>query len=105
MNEIISAAIRWAVPFICGGIIAGCITYVRTVHKRSNAERDGLQCLLRAEIIRSHDKYTCQKYCPIYAQESLTRIYRAYHNLGGNDVATGLYDEVMKLPTKLLENN
>ena len=103
MSEIISAAIRWAVPFICGGVIAGCITYVRTIHKRSNAERDGLQCLLRAEIIRIYDKYMALEYCPIYVKEALRRAYVAYHNLGGNDVATGLYNEVMELPTEVLK--
>lgn len=61
---------------------------------------DGLQCLLRAEIIRAHDKYTARKYCPIYAKESLRRAYTAYHNLGGNDIATGLYNECMSLPER-----
>lgn len=59
---------------------------------------DGLQCLLRAEIIRTNEKYMFKQYCPVYAKESLKRIYKAYHALGGNDVATHLYDEIMKLP-------
>lgn len=59
---------------------------------------DGVQCLLRAEIIRCHDKYTARKYCPVYAKESLNRAYTAYHNLGGNDIATALYDDCMELP-------
>lgn len=59
---------------------------------------DGLQCLLRAEIIRSHDKYTSRRYCPIYAKENLKRAYDAYRALGGNDVATDLYHQCMALP-------
>lgn len=59
---------------------------------------DGLQCLLRAEIIRSHDKYTSRGYCPIYAKENLKRAYDAYRALGGNDVATDLYHQCMALP-------
>lgn len=62
---------------------------------------DGLQCLLRAEIIRSHEKYTSQGYCPIYAKESLRRVYTAYHNLGGNDIATALYKECLELTDSL----
>lgn len=61
---------------------------------------DGLQCLLRAEIIRANEKYTARRYCPIYAKESLKRVYNAYHELGGNDVATHLYDELMALPER-----
>ena len=62
---------------------------------------DGLQCLLRAEIIRAHEKYTAQGYCPIYAKESLRRVYTAYHNLGGNDIATALYNECLNLTDNL----
>ena len=53
---------------------------------------------LRAEIIRAHEKYSQKRFCPIYAKESLTRAYNAYHALGGNDVATDLYRQCMELP-------
>lgn len=68
--------------------------------KRSKEERvmsDGLQCLLRAEIIRSYEKYSEKGYCPLYAKEALTRAYNSYHELGGNDVATDLYDKIMDM--------
>lgn len=64
------------------------------------AIKNGLQCLLRAEIIRSYDKYTERGYCLLYAKEALTRAYKAYHALGGNDVATELYHDIMELPTE-----
>lgn len=60
----------------------------------------GLQALLRGEIIRSHDKYMEKGYCPVYAREALERAYHAYKSLGGNDVATSLYKQVMALPTE-----
>lgn len=92
--------IRWAVPFVCGGLAAWAITYIKMRKKRESALENGVQCLLRAEIIRNHDKYMARHYCPIYAKESLKRAYKAYHALGGNDVATSLYDAVMHLPTE-----
>ncbi len=60
----------------------------------------GVQALLRGEIIRCHDKYMERGYCPVYAREALERAYKAYKDLGGNDVATGLYKQVMALPTE-----
>ena len=66
---------------------------------------DGVQCLLRAEIIRSNEKYTARRYCPVYAKESLKRVYNAYHELGGNDVATHLYEECMELPERKENEN
>lgn len=64
------------------------------------AMRNGLQSLLRAEIIRSYEKYTDKGYCPIYAKEALKIEYSAYHQLGGNDVATELYRKTLKLQTE-----
>lgn len=96
---LIETIIKWAVPFVCGGIITWAVTYIKLRKKRDSALESGVQCLLRAEIIRNHDKYIDKGYCPIYAKEALKRAYAAYHVLHGNDVATGLYNEVMVLPT------
>lgn len=93
--------LKWLIPFVCGAVITGCITYIKMRRKRDTALEDGVQCLLRAEIIRSHDKYIDRGFCPIYAKEALKRAYAAYHALGGNDVATGLYNAVMELPTEV----
>ena len=97
---IVEKIISWAVPFVCGGVITGLLTYIKALKRKNNAVEEGVQCLLRAEIIRNHDKYIDKGYCPIYAKEALKRAYAAYHNLGGNDVATGLYNAVMVLPTE-----
>lgn len=96
----IELILKWAVPFICGGAVSGCIAYIKATKKRTTALEDGVQCLLRAEIIRNHDKYIERGTCPIYAKEALRRAYSAYHSLGGNDVATRLYEEVMELPSE-----
>ena len=66
---------------------------------RTKQLENGVQSLLRAEIIRSHEKYMDRKYCPVYAREALTRIYESYHALGGNGTMTELYKQVMALPT------
>lgn len=98
--DVIEIVLKWAIPFLCGGVVTGCVTALRMHKKRETALEQGVQCLLRAEIIRNHDKYIEKKHCPIYAKETLRRAYTAYHALGGNDVATRLYDEVMVLPTE-----
>lgn len=96
----IDLVLKWLIPFVCGGIVSGCAAYVKLLKKRNTALEDGVQCLLRAEIIRNHDKYIDRGTCPIYAKEALRRAYNSYHSLGGNDVATRLYEEVMELPTE-----
>ena len=64
----------------------------------SGVIKEGMLSLLRAEIIRQHDKYTQRQYCPIYAKDALTKAYAAYHSLGGNGTITKIYNETMQLP-------
>ena len=94
--NVLETVLKWLIPFLCVGAVSAVVAYF-TIFR---AIRNGVQCLLRAEIIRNHNKYNDNGYCPIYAKEALKRAYAAYHNLGGNDVATGLYNEVMALPTE-----
>lgn len=100
MKEVVMIILKWLIPAVCGGIITWAVTYIKLRKKRESALESGVQCLLRAEIIRNHDKYLDRGYCPIYAKEALKRAYAAYHALRGNDVATQLYNEVMALPTE-----
>ena len=86
--------LKWLIPFLCGG----AVTFAGTMLIRLNAIKNGLQCLLRAEIIRSYDKYKEREKMPLYAKEAITRAYTAYHALGGNDVATELYHEMIEMP-------
>ena len=102
------AFIKWFVTFLCGGIasLSGIIvSMLRLGKKKQDALAEGLQCLLRAEIIRQYEKWIDKGYCPIYAKEALKRAYNSYHTLDGNDVATGLYNETMELPEKPPEEN
>ena len=88
--------LKWHIPFLCGA----AVTFAGTMLIRLKAIKTGLQCLLRAEIINQYDKWHERRYCPIYAKEALTRAYKAYRALGGNDVATELYHELMELPNE-----
>lgn len=92
--DILKIVLSWAIPAILGAAVSAFVMSVTML----KAIKNGVQCLLRSEIISQHEKWEGRKYCPIYAKEALTREYKAYHALGGNDVATALYDETMHLP-------
>lgn len=96
MELIIEKVIGWLVPFLCGAVVGGVTLWLCGFR----ALRDGVQCLLRAEIIRQNEKWTKAHYCPVYAKQALSREYKAYHALKGNDVATSLYEETMELPER-----
>ena len=97
-EEIAQLILKWLVPFLCGVVVTAIPAFLFNLKLIKN----GLQCLLRVKIIEIHDKYTEKGFCPIAIKESLVRLYKAYHALHGNDVATGLYHETMELPTEPL---
>ena len=113
MDSAIIVAIISAVSSVAVSVFSGVMAVYGKKHAKLRKEEmekyeqwdilrqnvaNGVQCLLRMELIRSHEKYTAKEYCPLYAKENLTRAYKAYHNLGGNDVATELYNQLMQMP-------
>lgn len=91
--------IKWAFPALCTALAGWVTGYYSHRKKRDRAVEDGMQCVLRLEIIRAHENYSHKGFCPVYAREAITRAYNAYHELHGNDVATDLYERLMELPT------
>ena len=97
---------------IISGILLACATY--TINKarqerektrqreeeKSQAIADGVQCLLRESIVSNYNEYHEKGYCPIYAKESLKRLFNAYSGLHGNDVASQLYHELLEMPNE-----
>ena len=79
-------------------------TRLKAEQKKNNAIAEGVQSLLRESIVNNYNKYTDKEYCPIYAKESIKKVYSAYHNLGGNDVATELYNKILAMPEEKKEN-
>ena len=86
--------IKWLVAFALGSMTSAIGTGILL----SKNIIVGLQCLLRAEILRQYEKWFDRGYCPIYAKQALEREYKVYHKLGGNDVATEKYHELLELP-------
>ena len=70
---------------------------LKTERERNAAIAEGVQSLLRESIVDNYNRYTDKGYCPIYAKDSIKRAYEAYHKLGGNDVATELYQKLLKM--------
>ena len=66
--------------------------------EKNAAIAEGVQSLLRESIVSNYNHYLERGACPIYAKQSAERCYIAYHKLGGNDVATELYNKLLKMP-------
>lgn len=83
-------------------ILAWCYrridTQLQAEKTKNEAIAAGVESLLRNSIVSDYNKYLDKGFCPIYAKESIKKVYQAYHNLGGNDVATELYAKLLKMP-------
>ena len=96
--EILKQVLIWVVTTLLGALVTYFIMKYKSVSKENKALKEGMQCLLRNDIIKQHEKSEDRGYCPIYVKEALTKSYTAYHELGGNGLVTKLYNDVMALP-------
>lgn len=72
---------------------------IKDYHLENEAVKLGIQAILRESIVSNYNKYKDRGYIPIYARESVKKIYEAYTDLGGNDVAHDLYDKMRQWDT------
>ena len=88
------------VEFALTGLCAGFVVYVRNLHKQYKAIAEGTQALLRESIVNSYRYFKAKGYCDPEERIVLAKTYTAYHELGGNDVATDLYEKIRRLPAE-----
>lgn len=81
-------------------IVAGVLGWAANDRRGARSVAEGVKCLLRARIIDLHGRTVGagNPVTPDVKQEAAAA-YAAYHDLGGNDMATSLYREIMNAPT------
>ena len=73
---------------------------IKADNQKSDALMNGVQALLRREIIAEYNHYTEQGHIPIDGIENVLDMYNAYKALGGNGMATKLVEALKQLPTE-----
>lgn len=99
MVEQIAAYIaeNW-VAWLFAGAYAILVAFYKKERDKNKAVREGLQALLRQQIIDICLKYEERKEAPAWAKQAETSAYKAYEKLGGNDVAHAMHERFMQLP-------
>ena len=100
MEAIATQVALWAVVGVLGWLIGHVTSTAKVDKEEREALYSGVRALLRSEIMRTHHQAARDGYAATVDKEVMERTYRAYSKLGGNGVATTLYQEVMDLPTK-----
>lgn len=93
---IITDFVGWLVPMLAAGVLG----WAANDRRGTKAVAEGVKCLLRARIIDLHGR-TVGAGNPVTpdVKREAAAAYHAYHDLGGNDMATALYTEIMDAPT------
>lgn len=71
--------------------------------KRQKAIEQGVQALLRNELIRKYREYESKGEISILDRENMEHMFKEYQNLGGNGTIKQLYEEMLELPTKIIK--
>lgn len=68
--------------------------------KRENATSVALRALCRDRILQGYRYYKHNGGVSAQDLESMTKLYNAYHDLGGNSIITTVYEKICALPLK-----
>ena len=72
--------------------------------EKQKALEEGVQALLRSELIRSYREYEEKGEISILDKENIEGMFAPYEKLGGNGTVKQLIMvELMKLPTKIIK--
>lgn len=96
--QFLESALSVLFSFFLGGGVTFFVSKWKGGLKKERSLEEGVRCLLRGKLIDDHDKFMEKGYCPIYVKEAARRSYEAYHALGGNGIATKLFQDLLNLP-------
>lgn len=71
--------------------------------KKQKAIENGVQALLRNELIRRYREYEIKKEISILDKENIEHMFKEYENLGGNGTVAKMYEEILELPIKIVK--
>lgn len=72
--------------------------------KKHEALVNGVVAMLRDRLIQAMDEHIADGFTPVHRAEVITKMYTAYHDLGGNDIVSATYTQFMKLPHQKDDN-
>ena len=89
-----------ALPIVLTAFMVYIVWLLKQQKRDRDANSQGTMLLLRVQLIEYHDKYTGLGYIPSYVYQNYCEMYEAYHALGGNGMATRMWEEVRDLPIR-----
>ena len=100
--NILQMILSYLIPTILGTILGFIATNFKKNKKKDLAIEQGVQALLRNEIIRRYREFESKGEISILDKENLEEMFEQYKNLGGNGTVKKMMDELLNLKTKIV---
>ena len=85
------------------GVCTGITLIIKNLYKKQKAIENGVQALLRNELIRRYREYETKGEITILDKENIEHMFNEYKNLGGNGTIKKMYEDLMELDTKIIK--
>ena len=100
--NILQMILSYLIPTILGAILGFIATNFKKNKKKDLAIEQGVQALLRNEIIRRYREFESKGEISILDQENLDEMFVQYQNLGGNGTVKKMMNDLYELKTKIV---
>lgn len=94
--------LTYIITTIIGVAIGFLGTKLKKNKKKDLAIEQGVQALLRNEIIRRYREFESKGEISILDKENLEEMFEQYKNLGGNGTVKKMMNELLNLKTKII---
>ena len=101
--NIISIVISYLIPAGLGAGIGFLSSKLKKDKAKEKAIEEGVLALLKNELVKEYREYKDKGELSILDKENIESMFIQYKNLGGNGTVKHLIDELMELPTKIIQ--
>lgn len=101
--NITSIVLSYLIPATLGAGIGFLSSKLKKDKAKDKAIEEGVQALLRNELVREYREYKAKGELSILDKDNIEAMFSQYKNLGGNGTVKHLIEELMELPTKIIQ--
>lgn len=101
--NILLIILSYLIPAALGAGIGFLSSKLKKNKEKEKAIEEGVQALLRNELVREYREYKAKGELSILDKDNIEAMFKQYKNLGGNGTVKHLVEEILELPTKIIQ--
>lgn len=102
--NVLYITMAYLIPAFLGMVIGFLTSKMKKDRAKEKAIEEGVQALLRNELVRRYREYEVKGTLTILDRENIEEMFKQYENLGGNGTVKQLMSELVQLPTKIIKD-